>query len=132
MVKKEIYVSWQEFDDMAQTLIDKIKNCGQEFKGIYGVPRGGLPLAVYLSNHLELPLTYNEKPGIDDLVVDDISDKGSTLNKYKNNIIVCLYSSLWTTMPPDIYLRMKQSPDHWIYFPWESKNQITEKNNTDE
>ena len=132
MVKKEIHVSWAEFDDMAKQLVEKIKEMGRKFDGIHGIPRGGLILAVYLSHHLGLRLIENPANiSLNTLIVDDISDNGDTLQKYKAHFIICLYVSLWTKMPPNIYLRIKQSPNDWIYFPWEHEDQETEKDNTE-
>ena len=112
---------------MADKLVDKIKPYSSEFKGIYGIPRGGIPLASYLSKELKLPIV--SKPGLNDLIVDDISDTGETLKKFSYKRIACLYSTRWTKTKPDWYVRIKQSQDEWISFPWESENELTEKNN---
>ena len=60
------YISWEEYD----TYINKISNWvydnfynqnyqEMEIGAIYGLPRGGLPIAVSLSHTLKLPLLMN-------------------------------------------------------------------------
>ena len=129
MTKTKIYVSWNEFNEMTLELAEQIKKSKIKFSGIYGIPRGGLPLAVYLSHNLELPLIFEGKPTLDHLIVDDISDKGNTLNNFQDYTIACLYSTPWTKNTPNWYVRLKQDENQWIIFPWE-KDDRTEKNNT--
>jgi hypoxanthine phosphoribosyltransferase len=127
-MKNKIYVSWLEFEDMAKQLAKQIKNSGKNFNAVYGVPRGGLPLAVYLSHNLGLPLVNMPSLGV--LIIDDISDSGDTLFCFKNKYtIACLYSTPWTKVTPDFYLRVKKSRDDWIIFPWEKDDGKMEKDN---
>jgi hypoxanthine phosphoribosyltransferase len=123
-MKTKVKISWQDFEDMAHKLIKDIKSSKNKFDGIYGIPRGGLILAVYLSHQLNLPILA--APTKDTLIVDDISDEGKTLSSYKNRKIATLYSTSWTTVVPNWYARKKSSRDIWLIFPWE--NQETEKN----
>ena len=48
------YFTWREFDKSVENIANKCKFL--EFSGIYGVPRGGLCLAVALSHKLKLNL----------------------------------------------------------------------------
>ena len=50
--------------------------------GIYGIPRGGLCLAVALSHKLNIELLKEPRNNI--LIVDDIYDSGETLHRYKD------------------------------------------------
>ena len=43
------HFTWSEFDKSVEEIADKCKF--REFSGIYGVPRGGLCLAVALSHN---------------------------------------------------------------------------------
>merc|ERR1711965_1156689 len=74
------YFTWSEFDKS----VDYIANQCKEIKltGIYGVPRGGLCLAVALSHKLNIQLI--EKPLKDSLIVDDVYETGITLRNFKN------------------------------------------------
>ena len=48
------YYSWSEFDESVDYIANQCKKC--KFSGIYGVPRGGLCLAVALSHKLNVQL----------------------------------------------------------------------------
>jgi uncharacterized protein len=117
MPKKKIYISWKKLNIMVDKLVKKIKKSKVTFDGIYGIPRGGLPLAVMLSYRLDLPvLLYPTK---ESLVVDDISDNGFTLERMKNKKIATIYSTSWTITKPTWFIEMKKSEDEWLVFPWE-------------
>ena len=53
------YFSWNEFDKSVDHIANKCKFL--ELSGIYGVPRGGLCLAVALSHKLEIKLIEEPK-----------------------------------------------------------------------
>ena len=62
------YFTWSEFDESVEHIA---KECEfLEFSGIYGVPRGGLCLAVALSHKLKIKLI--SEPINNSLIVDDI------------------------------------------------------------
>jgi len=48
------YFTWSEFDKSVGEIANKCKF--KEYSGIYGVPRGGLCLAVALSHKLKIKL----------------------------------------------------------------------------
>ena len=112
-------IGWKEYEQMVFQLSREIRRSKIEFDGIYGVPRGGLVLAVCLSHKLDLPLKF--KPTVNTLISEDISDFGKTLLKYRRHKIVCLYSSKWTMVKPTWFIGMKRNKDDWIRFPWENE-----------
>jgi|SRR3990167_9177485 len=114
---KKLYIGWEDIGIMVDFLVDKIKKSRIKYDGIYGIPRGGLPLAVTLSHHLNLPLLVH--PTINSLVCDDISDTGVTLANIKHKKIVCLFKSKWTKTKPDYYYAEKEDKKSWLVFPWE-------------
>lgn len=117
----KIPISWNDVEVMIDKLVVEIKKSGIKFDGVYGVPRGGLPLAVMISHMLNLPvLLYPTK---NTLIIDDISDNGFTLERMKNKKIATLYSTDWTITKPNWYVRKKESKNQWIVFPWETKNE---------
>lgn len=130
MLKQKIVVlTWPEFGKLVDYLIVKLKAYMKVYNvtydGIYGVPRGGLPLAVILSHHLDLPLLVH--PTAESLVVDDISDKGITLSTIKHKSIATIFSTPWTSSVPDFYMDMKKDKDCWIVFPWENIDTESQK-----
>ena len=74
------YFTWSEFDESVEHIA---KECHYlDFSGIYGVPRGGLCLAVALSHKLKIKLI--SKPTKNSLIVDDIYETGITLKNFKD------------------------------------------------
>src|SRR3989338_4319716 len=80
--KKQRY-SWDDFEKDVPKLIRKIKKLRKRFDGIYGIPRGGLSIAVKLSHELNLPILVGGVTA-KTLLVDDVADSGSTLLPYTN------------------------------------------------
>jgi len=117
-MKKRRY-TWEEFEEDIPKLVSAIKKTRKHFNGIYGVPRGGLAIAVKLSHHLDLPLLAG---GVTSktLVVDDIADTGSTLLPYRDRkaTIVTLFWHPKSKIKPHIWLHKKETD--WIVFPWEA------------
>ena len=74
------YFTWGEFDKSVDHIANQCKNL--KLSGIYGVPRGGLCLAVALSHKLNVKLI--EKPLKSSLIVDDVYETGMTLSSFKN------------------------------------------------
>ena len=113
----KIYLFWGKFGLMVDRLADLIKKSKTKFDGVYGIPRGGLILAVCLAHRLNLP--FREKCTKKTLLVDDISDTGKTLRQTPHKKSACLYTTTWTTKQPDFALELKQKKDDWIVFPGE-------------
>ena len=74
------FFTWNDFDKSVECIAHKYKFL--KLSGIYGVPRGGLCLAVALSHKLNIPLI--EKPLKNCLIVDDVFETGITLSNFKN------------------------------------------------
>ena len=113
------YFTWSEFDKAVEHIAFKCKFL--EFSGIYGVPRGGLCLAVALSHKLKINLIA--EPIKNSLIVDDIYETGITLKTFKNiegAMFFVLFSKIEPTWWNTVNLSQKKE---WIVFPWEnSKN----------
>lgn len=116
---KSRIVTWDMFGDMITSLAYQIQNSKYKFDGIYGIPRGGLAIALCLSHRLDLPILLY--PTSETLVVDDISDTGETLQNIKCKKIVTLFTSKWTITNPDWFIDIKINKNTWIYFPWENE-----------
>jgi xanthine phosphoribosyltransferase len=116
--KTLVEMSWEDFDCCVEKIVYEILDKGIRKRPIYGIPKGGLVLAVALSNYLNWPLTTAYKDEC--LVVDDTSDTGETLFKYKKpcNKIVTLYYNKDSKTVPDFY-SLIQEKNEWIVFPWE-------------
>ena len=111
-----IYFSWDEFDQSVEHIAKKCKFL--EFSGIYGVPRGGLCLAVALSHKLKINLI--SEPTKHSLIVDDVYETGITLNTFKDvegAMFFVLFSKIKPTWWNTVHISKKRE---WIVFPWEN------------
>lgn len=120
-MKKE-YVTWNQVEQF----VNDVTSTKQRYSGVYGLPRGGLVLAVMISHKLDIPLLMSPSPGC--LIVDDICDSGeSLLHYYKNSsgekidytFVTMYYKENALHVVPDIWGYHKT--DSWVVFPWEVK-----------
>ena len=110
------YFTWNEFDKSVELIAKKCKFL--EFSGIYGVPRGGLCLAVALSHKLKINLI--SEPIKNALIVDDVYETGITLNNLKD-IEGAMYFVLFSKIKPTWWNTVYESKKkEWIVFPWEN------------
>lgn len=107
-------ITWEQYNQDVKILLEKIRKSNIQFDNIYGIPRGGLVLAVHLSHLLNKPLTNDYS--ISSLIVDDVSDTGKTLKRFSRGIIATLYRKDHTITEPTFYAR---TINKWIIYPWE-------------
>jgi uncharacterized protein len=113
--------SWAQFEEDCGKIFVWARE--KKFNSVYGIPRGGLVIAVKLSHLLNIPLVLDR----DDitrqtLVVDDIADSGGTIERLKNTlgdhcVVATIYKGEHSSVTPDFFLRVKRD---WIVFPWET------------
>ena len=120
------YFTWDEFDKSVEYIANQCKFL--EFSGIYGIPRGGLCLAVALSHKLRVNLI--PEPLKNSLIVDDVYETGITLNTLKNiegAKFFVLFSKNKPTWWNSVHITEKSD---WIVFPWENNlNSQIDRNN---
>ena len=110
------YFTWSEFDKSVEHIAKKCKYL--DFSGIYGVPRGGLCLAVALSHKLKINLI--SEPMKNSLIVDDIYETGFTLKSFKD-IEGAMFFVLFSKVKPTWWNTVNISDKReWIVFPWEN------------
>jgi hypoxanthine phosphoribosyltransferase len=150
-MSQNLYISWNTIDQDCKYLADMIQACDT----IIAIGRGGLVPGTIISYYLDCSL-YNfciqsyenntagsiVKKQVPDLffndnyrdkkvvVIDDLSDKGNTLNAAKKHLdmyqftnykFATLYIKRTTSFTPDYYI--KSFDDNiWLDFPWESCN----------
>ena len=120
------HFSWSKFDNSVEYIYNKCKFI--EFSGVYGVPRGGLCLAVALSHKLKINLI--SEPKKNSLIVDDVYETGITLNNFKDiegAMFFVLVSKIKPTWWNTVFVSDKSQ---WIVFPWE--NTLNSKSDREE
>jgi xanthine phosphoribosyltransferase len=141
LIDGKIMVSYKEYGTLLQSFTMRLRK--EKPDGVYGIPRGGLPIAVHISHHLGIPLFLD----IDQfasifsegklLVVDDIADKGHTYLKFIDAVdsknISYVTSSLFykpcSVYEPN-YIELEVPSDLWVVFPWEDISEKCEVNGT--
>jgi uncharacterized protein len=122
---EKIYLDWQYIDDAVTSLTHQIKSSGLNIEYILGMPRGGLIPAVMLSHKLNIPLF---RPGMvlnnKVLIVDDICDSGSTLQKYNVITTAVIHYKQSAKVDPNFYYSLAKN-DSWYYYPWERRDSDT-------
>lgn len=122
----KIYMTWEQFDFAVEHIYDKLLARGKlrDISSVYGIPRGGLPLAVALSHKLQKPLISSEEfmRGGRILLVDDISDSGNTLARLAPiaTVTATIHLVRSSKFEPDIWVYTKPE-NTWMVYPWENK-----------
>lgn len=109
-----LYYSPSDFDSDCLALIDMIPF--SKYQNIFGIPKGGVPLAMRLSQLAGIPLV-DEVKGPLTLVVDDICDSGKTRLRYRDNDFACIHWAGHTDVIPQWYVR--ETEGQWIHYWWE-------------
>lgn len=126
MDNEKIYVTWQMVEDYVSLVCDRYKGAG--LTGVYGLPRGGLVLAVMVSHRLNIPMLMSPVRGC--LIVDDICDSGESLIHYAENSsafdkplyhITTMFYKEGAKVTPEFYVHNKY--DYWIVYPWENREE---------
>ena len=120
------FISWQLVDECVTEIAFHLRDTGKDFVGVFGVPRGGVILAVMLSHKLDIPYITDFRK-VDDgdiVVIDDIADTGKTFQFYKEQPetkdahYVTIHEHEQSIVKPDYSVINKS--DKWIVYPWET------------
>jgi len=118
-----------QFEKDLLILSSLIAPCKKKYKYIFGIPRGGLIVAVWLSHQLQIPyiphLYLPRDPNI--LIVDDIADTGQTLSNLGLDPFydtATLYYKKRSIVKPTYYAR---ETNNWIIFPYERIDEPTNR-----
>lgn len=118
----KIYLTWDEVSKRAEQLAHLIVDRSKELPiKIYGVPRGGTPVALLIQQHIHCTLA--SEPARATVFVDDIVDSGATMKHFRSCYKMTPFYALYDKLNP---LPMGQVPEGWLVFPWE-----TERTNDD-
>ena len=124
------FISWNVVDECVLDIAEHILRTEIKFEGVYGIPRGGVILAVMLSHKLDIPyfddIEHALGNGKEFIIIDDITDTGKTLNNYKKMdsseiaYYVTIHEHEQSSVKPDYSVLYKE--DKWIVYPWEIRD----------
>lgn len=112
-------ITWEEVIKATKDVTGQIRKFEQKrkkkFLGVYGVPRGGLIVAVMLSHALNRP--YLGAPALNSIVADDVASSGKMVAAHSKTVTVALCK----------YKQCDPAPTFWsmevegaaVIFPWE-------------
>ena len=135
----KLYLSWDDIKDVVEKLAEQINNLEKKPFYIYGIPRGGLIPATWLSHKTGIKYQQINATQISQmadlshiLIIDDICDSGKTVKEIRENYpkikVACLYYKKTASETPDIYGEIVG--DEWIHFPWEENEEIGNRDDT--
>ena len=131
-------ISWDEFDSLSKNLVNQlplklVRRYGPGFPenaAIWGIPRGGLIVALRLS-YLQPEFIFKDLVMLTSnggFIIDDVVDSGKTMGKCLKGLnmngekvkIASLFYRHSSIVVPDYYV--EEIPDDtWIEFPWEKE-----------
>lgn len=104
--------TWQQIGNEAGNLADRWRRV--KVRSVYGIPRGGVPVAILVATHLGIPIV--EQPDDDTLIVDDLIDSGATMERFPGKWRDALYRK---PASPTHVAPHATPVDGWVVFPWE-------------
>jgi uncharacterized protein len=141
------YISWSEYGNLAQALAEKVRANRKKYDLVVGIVRGGIPVAMVVSDHLGTRIDFLNVKSYHDigkrtaprilstltepvkgksvLLVDDLVDQGDTISFLKGYLMDQKPKSLETAV---LFRKpwAKTEPDYflelvteWIVFPFE-------------
>ena len=119
MTQKQTKLTYEDIYKDVDYLADLIKSASKSYESydsLFPVARGGVPIALLLSQKLGLPVVDELKPN--SLVVDDLIDGGKTLEQFPDNHKAVLYAKEYS---PKISHYSVKLVEGWVQFPWEKE-----------
>jgi hypoxanthine phosphoribosyltransferase len=99
------YISWSEYGNLAEALAEKVRANGKSYDLVVGIARGGIPVAMVVSDHLNVKIDFVNVKSYNDIgmrtaprilstltegvqgksviLVDDLVDQGDTMSFMK-------------------------------------------------
>jgi GTP cyclohydrolase I len=115
---EQVFLSVDEVRKFAHFAAERITQKKFTHNMIYGVPRGGIPVAFAICNAINKDFNFNTSAMIVDdpskatVIVDDLIDSGQTMSDYNRDFPDVPFEAL-------IDKREGEFAHKWIVFPWE-------------
>lgn len=126
-----VLLTWYDLERDVTFLAAWIKKLPNA-KTVYGIPRGGLPLAVMISHRCDLEL-ITRKQDIDGntVIVDDVIEQGITLRNLLEDLKgppAAVFTWCDKTDGGARFSTVRRfPPSRWIVFPWEVENRAAKE-----
>ena len=117
-IKKEVIT----FDEIQQWINELAEQTKGKYNGVYGVPRGGLILAVLYSYRLNIPLLGAPQKGC--LVIDDDIGTGLTISAYVGKYDTAVMYSNTTCPVKTTYLYKYYDNENYKEFAWNKEEDL--------
>jgi hypoxanthine phosphoribosyltransferase len=116
---KDLPVTWAEFDEAVRAIAPHVDRSAD---WLYGVPRGGLALAVALSHTTGIPLIM--EPRREMVLIDDIADSGATIRYFldqgwRPRQVMTWFRRVGCPVETAFSVRDVEA-GLWVVFPWEA------------
>ena len=127
-MSSEQQVSWNQIDQLVQSLSKKILKLPRDFSSITTLSRGGLIPSRLLADHLDIKKIFVDKKRInsDSLFVDDIFDSGSTFDNVlsitdnpSRLVFATLFARRGKSYPAQLIYGKKTKSSSYVIFPWD-------------
>lgn len=115
--------TWSEILSAIKQLKNKIPEI-YNMSGVYGIPRGGLPFAVAISEEYAIPYLTEPKEGC--LVVDDDIGYGTSILPYYEKGYKCTAFACMDITPEELKKKVtlmtpiQATKGTWLAYPWTS------------
>ncbi len=103
-----VNLSWEEMFVIVHRQQEQYLH-GNEIINVYGIPRGGVYVALIWKACLPSRIKIVSDPNIADIIVDDIIDSGATAKKYTDAYQKCVVPAV-----------SREEHPGWVVFPWEA------------
>lgn len=119
------YISYKDFERDVKKLASLLIIRTSSTEGFpyplefYGIPRGGVNVALELTKHLKGTLVEKDKITPHTIIIDDLIDSGATLDPYKGHVRGVLYRKSTSPYSLDGNLFVVKTIDGWIEFFYE-------------
>ena len=124
----KIILTNDQFANSIMKLVELIRPHKDKYKFVYGIPRGGLIVAVWIAHQLEIEFISDVDlerlgPNSQILIADDIADTGVTLENYKylSSDMATVYYKPRSIIKPIYYAEITND---WIVFPYEKTDEV--------
>lgn len=114
-----VALPWDGVQPAVEYIASSIRAFDVEVCGVYGFPRGGLPLAVALSHLLGVPMRDSITPTT--LLIDDIYETGRTFAPFADHPRKLCWVWANKSPRPTVNFVATFPPDAWLVMPWEDQ-----------